>query len=105
MKPVIVIFLLAMAVMASMFSRTASAAGEEDRVINASAEGFGVTMRNAPHTGAKICELSHGTDVRFISPARHGPHLFAKVEVKEGPCAGNVGFVPLASLAPAADGE
>lgn len=59
-----------------------------------------VWMLSAPHVGKKTCEVQASTPIRFITRARHGPHRYARVEVLEGDCAGEQGYVPWTSLEP-----
>jgi hypothetical protein len=59
-----------------------------------------VRMLSAPHTGKKTCEIRASTPIRFIAPADHGPHRYARVEVLEGDCAGEQGYVPWTTLDP-----
>jgi hypothetical protein len=59
-----------------------------------------VWMLSAPHTGKKTCEVPASTPIRFIGRANHGPHRYARVEVLEGDCAGEQGYVPWTTLDP-----
>lgn len=59
-----------------------------------------VWMLSAPHTGARLCEVSASTPVRFVKRASHGPHHYAQVDVLKGSCAGQQGYVPWTTLAP-----
>lgn len=91
--------LLVAAVVLSITATSHLAMAEEDRrSVREAADGVGVNLLTAPHTGSLICTLAHGTAVAFLNPANHGPHKFAKVDVLEGDCAGRQGYVPLQSL-------
>ena len=57
-----------------------------------------VWLLSAPHIGDRICEVPASTPIRFIAPARHGSHRYARVEVLEGACAGEEGYVPASTL-------
>jgi hypothetical protein len=52
-----------------------------------------VSLLSAPHTGKIICKITSATRVEFIKRSDHGPHKFANVEVLDGTCAGQVGYV------------
>ncbi len=57
-------------------------------------------MLTAPHVGEKVCQVPASTKVRAIAGARHGPHHYAKIEVLEGDCSGEEGYVPWSTLEP-----
>jgi hypothetical protein len=59
-----------------------------------------VWMLSAPHTGKRTCEVPASTPIRFIKRASHGPHRYARVEVLEGACAGQQGYIPWATIEP-----
>lgn len=59
-----------------------------------------ISLLTAPHTGKKICDIASSTSVIFFDRANHGPHKFARVEILEGACAGQRGYVAWASLDP-----
>ena len=52
-----------------------------------------VPLLSAPHTGKIICNIPDATRVNFIKRSNHGPHKYANVEVLDGACAGQTGFV------------
>ena len=59
-----------------------------------------IGLLTAPHTGKNMCDIAHSTPIKFFKRANHGPHKFAKVEVLEGACAGQLGYVLWRSLDP-----
>ncbi len=52
-----------------------------------------VPLLTAPDTGKNICDMPDSTRVMFIRRSDHGPHKFASVEVLDGNCAGQDGYV------------
>jgi len=75
-------------------------ASEQRLSAKASDPGATVRLLTAPHTGRKICDIADSTPLKFFRRAKHGPHRYAEVEVLEGACAGQRGYVPLRSLEP-----
>ena len=62
-------------------------------MVKASDPSATVPLLTAPHTGKNICDIADSTRVAFIKRADHGPHKFANVEVLDGDCAGQDGYV------------
>ena len=57
-------------------------------------------LLSAPHTGKNICDIPDSTRVKFIRRSDHGPHKFASVQVLDGDCAGQDGYVGWSYLDP-----
>lgn len=68
--------------------------------VKASVPGGSARLLTAPHTGRKICDVADITPVLFLKRADHGPHKFARVEILEGDCAGEQGYLSWDSLNP-----
>jgi hypothetical protein len=59
-----------------------------------------ISLLTAPQIGKKICDIASSTSIKFFNRANHGPHKFARVEILEGACAGEQGYVAWVSLDP-----
>lgn len=75
-------------------------ASEQQLQAKASDPAATVRLLTAPHTGRTICNIADSTQLKFFRRAKHGPHRYAEVEVLQGDCAGERGYVPLRSLDP-----
>lgn len=97
-----ILLVLAAALVAAMPAGAPAEAGADDTVLTlkAQAPATVVRMLAAPHVGRRVCDIPASTPVRFIARAAHGPHVYARVEVLEGACAGREGYVPWAGLDP-----
>ncbi|HKY95236.1 MAG TPA: hypothetical protein VJL84_08015 [Kiloniellales bacterium] len=71
-----------------------------DTVVKASEPATSVSLLSAPHVGKTLCDVPGGTPVTFLARAPHGPHLYARIVVLEGGCAGQEGYVPWMTLDP-----
>lgn len=81
-------------VAAALVALSADARATEQVVqVKPSDPGATVPLLTAPHTGKNICDLAASTQVTFIKRADHGPHKFASVQVLDGDCAGQDGYV------------
>ena len=88
-------------IIAALIGSPADAWSKEQLLrVKASDPAASIKLLTAPHTGTTICDIQGSTPIRFFKRANHGPHKYARVEVLEGACAGEQGYVPWASLAP-----
>jgi hypothetical protein len=75
-------------------------AAEERVHIRSLTPGTATSLLDAPHSGARICDLADATAVVFLQRADHGPHKFARIEVLDGDCSGQQGYVAWRTLDP-----
>lgn len=94
-----IIVALLMALM-SLGAPRAARSGEMIVTVEPLEPAASVWILSAPHIGKKTCEVPAATHVRFIARASHGPHRYPEVEVTEGGCAGQHGYVPWSYLEP-----
>ncbi len=73
---------------------------EQVVLVKSSTPGQPVKLLTAPHTGEAICQIEDEMPVSFIKRANHGPHKYAKVQVQDGACAGEEGYVAWTTLDP-----
>lgn len=91
--------LLLMSITSAALSDDQSGALPEQVVsVQASTSDGTTRLLTAPHTGRTVCEVADATPVLFVNPADHGPHKYARVEVLDGDCAGERGYLPWTAL-------
>ncbi len=100
LKSCIPLILSGMIVAVLIGSPTDARSKEQILRVKASDPAATIRLLTAPHTGNRICDIPGSTLIKFFKRSNHGPHKFAKVEVLEGACAEQQGYVPWRSLDP-----
>ena len=96
-----ILFVLSGVIFAVLIGSSTDARSKEQILrVRASDPAAAIGLLTAPQTGRKICDIPTSTPIKFFERSNHGPHKFAKVEVLEGACAGEQGYVPWLSLDP-----